>query len=67
MQYSLTLTLVIYASSLAAARILQSPKISFKSPVASRHELQSREFTVRLDHFTPQDVTTVNFVSLEHN
>lgn len=41
---------------------LKSGKLQTNKP-QHQHELQSRPFTVKLDHFTPQDSRHVKFVS----
>lgn len=58
--------LVFHLISVAQAATLKSailPRLN-RDP---RHDLHTRSFTVRLDHFSPQDQTTVNFVSFFFN
>lgn len=53
---------VLLAVVVHSEKQLKSEKFKINKPLQKR-ELESRPFTVNLDHFTPQDSRRIQFVS----
>lgn len=58
---SVICAICLYLScNVAQATLLKSAKVSKLN--IPRHEFESKQYTIKLDNFSPQDETTVNFV-----